>query len=596
MITDIIVASALKSIEKLYNISNFPKNQIVVQPTKEGIDGDFTLVVFPISKVSKKKPADTADDIGKFMLEDVQFIESYSVINGFLNFKLKSEYWNNLLNTNFNNKNYGFNLNSKKEKILIEFSSPNTNKPLHLGHVRNNLIGMSVANLLEVAGYNVVKLNLVNDRGVHICKSMYAWQKYGNGSTPESTGIKGDHLVGDYYVEFDKHYKQEIANLVENNVPEEEAKKNAPSIKAAQEMLSKWENNDKEIRNLWEKMNSWVYDGFDVTYDRLGINFDKTYYESETYLLGKKVVDDALKKGIVYKEEDSSVWIDLTSDGLDKKLLLRGDGTSVYITQDIGTAILRYNEFNPNKMIYVVGNEQIYHFDVLKLILKKFGYNWSDIIYHLSYGMVELTTGKMKSREGTVVDADDLMDEMNKIASEIIKEQGKIEYGTKEADDLAEMVGLAALKYYILKVDPKKQMLFDPAESIDFNGNTGPFIQYTYARIQSLLSKANLDLDNFEYTINKDFNNYQEEEMSLIKMLHEFPNVVQKAANDFNPGQIANFAYELAKGYNRFYQSISVLKEENIELKNNRIILSLFTANTIKNCMKILTIDVPNRM
>lgn len=596
MITDIIVASALKSIEKLYNISNFPKNQIVVQPTKEGIDGDFTLVVFPISKVSKKKPADTADDIGKFMLEDVQFIESYSVINGFLNFKLKSEYWNNLLNTNFNNKNYGFNLNSKKEKILIEFSSPNTNKPLHLGHVRNNLIGMSVANLLEVAGYNVVKLNLVNDRGVHICKSMYAWQKYGNGSTPESTGIKGDHLVGDYYVEFDKHYKQEIANLVENNVPEEEAKKNAPSIKAAQEMLSKWENNDKEIRNLWEKMNSWVYDGFDVTYDRLGINFDKTYYESETYLLGKKVVDDALKKGIVYKEEDSSVWIDLTSDGLDKKLLLRGDGTSVYITQDIGTAILRFNEFNPNKMIYVVGNEQIYHFDVLKLILKKFGYNWSDIIYHLSYGMVELTTGKMKSREGTVVDADDLMDEMNKIASEIIKEQGKIEYGTKEADDLAEMVGLAALKYYILKVDPKKQMLFDPAESIDFNGNTGPFIQYTYARIQSLLSKANLDLDNFEYTINKDFNNYQEEEMSLIKMLHEFPNVVQKAANDFNPGQIANFAYELAKGYNRFYQSISVLKEENIELKNNRIILSLFTANTIKNCMKILTIDVPNRM
>lgn len=596
MITDIIVASALKSIEKLYNISNFPKNQIVVQPTKEGIDGDFTLVVFPISKVSKKKPADTADDIGKFMLEDVQFIESYSVINGFLNFKLKSEYWNNLLNTNFNNKNYGFNLNSKKEKILIEFSSPNTNKPLHLGHVRNNLIGMSVANLLEVAGYNVVKLNLVNDRGVHICKSMYAWQKYGNGSTPESTGIKGDHLVGDYYVEFDKHYKQEIANLVENNVPEEEAKKNAPSIKAAQEMLSKWENNDKEIRNLWEKMNSWVYDGFDVTYDRLGINFDKTYYESETYLLGKKVVDDALKKGIVYKEGDSSVWIDLTNDGLDKKLLLRGDGTSVYITQDIGTAILRYNEFNPNKMIYVVGNEQIYHFDVLKLILKKFGYNWSDIIYHLSYGMVELTTGKMKSREGTVVDADDLMDEMNKIASEIIKEQGKIEYGTKEADDLAEMVGLAALKYYILKVDPKKQMLFDPAESIDFNGNTGPFIQYTYARIQSLLSKANLDLDNFEYTINKDFNNYQEEEMSLIKMLHEFPNVVQKAANDFNPGQIANFAYELAKGYNRFYQSISVLKEENIELKNNRIILSLFTANTIKNCMKILTIDVPNRM
>lgn len=596
MITDIIVASALKSIEKLYNISNFPKNQIVVQPTKEGIDGDFTLVVFPISKVSKKKPADTADDIGKFMLEDVQFIESYSVINGFLNFKLKSEYWNNLLNTNFNNKNYGFNLNSKKEKILIEFSSPNTNKPLHLGHVRNNLIGMSVANLLEVAGYNVVKLNLVNDRGVHICKSMYAWQKYGNGSTPESTGIKGDHLVGDYYVEFDKHYKQEIANLVENNVPEEEAKKNAPSIKAAQEMLSKWENNDKEIRNLWEKMNSWVYDGFDVTYDRLGINFDKTYYESETYLLGKKVVDDALKKGIVYKEGDSSVWIDLTNDGLDKKLLLRGDGTSVYITQDIGTAILRFNEFNPNKMIYVVGNEQIYHFDVLKLILKKFGYNWSDIIYHLSYGMVELTTGKMKSREGTVVDADDLMDEMNKIASEIIKEQGKIEYGTKEADDLAEMVGLAALKYYILKVDPKKQMLFDPAESIDFNGNTGPFIQYTYARIQSLLSKANLDLDNFEYTINKDFNNYQEEEMSLIKMLHEFPNVVQKAANDFNPGQIANFAYELAKGYNRFYQSISVLKEENIELKNNRIILSLFTANTIKNCMKILTIDVPNRM
>ncbi|MGI6718274.1 MAG: arginine--tRNA ligase [Bacteroidales bacterium] len=596
MITNLIVSSAKKSIEKLYNEPNFPESQLVVQPTKEGIDGDFTLVVFPISRVSKKKPAETAEDLGNFILEDVQYIESYSVINGFLNFKLKSEYWNNLLNQNFKNINYGYCTKSKDKKILIEFSSPNTNKPLHLGHVRNNLIGMSVANLLDAAGYDVVKLNLVNDRGVHICKSMYAWQKWGNGSTPESTGIKGDHLVGDYYVEFAKHCQEEVAKLIENNISEEEAKKNAPSIKAAQQMLSQWENNDKEVIDLWKIMNNWVYDGFDITYKRLGINFDKTYYESETYLLGKKIVEDALQKGIVYKEDDSSVWIDLTDEGLDKKLLLRGDGTSVYMTQDIGTAILRFNDYSPNKMIYVVGNEQIYHFDVLKQILKKFGYNWWNTIYHLSYGMVELTTGKMKSREGTVVDADDLMDEMNSIASQIIKEQGKIEYGTKEADELAEIVGLAALKYYILKVDPKKQMLFDPKESIDFNGNTGPFVQYTYARIQSLLSKANFNEDNFDYTINKEFSNYQEEEIALIKMLHDFPNIVQKAANDLNPGQIANFVYELAKCYNRFYQSISVLKENDPELKNNRILLSYFTANVIRNSMHILTIEVPDRM
>ncbi|MDL2228138.1 arginine--tRNA ligase [Odoribacter sp. OttesenSCG-928-L07] len=591
MIIDKITNLTANAIKSLYNI-DIDKSQIAVQTTRQDIEGDFTVVVFPFTKFSKKKPAETAQEIGENIFPAYSEIESFNVVNGFLNFVMKKSFWTSLMINNCWSQNYGHKIVNDENKILIEFSSPNTNKPLHLGHVRNNLIGESVSNILTAAGKKVIKVNLVNDRGIHICKSMIAWQKWGEGKTPESTETKGDHLVGDCYVDFDKHYKEEIKDLMDTGMPEEEAKANAPLMQETREMLQQWEAGNEEILSLWSKMNSWVYDGFDKTYKRLGISFDKIYYESQTYLLGKKIVEEALEKNILTRDDDNSVWIDLTSDGLDRKLLLRKDGTSVYITQDLGTAILRHEDFNPNKMIYVVGNEQIYHFDVLKLTLKHLGYNWADSIFHLSYGMVELTTGKMKSREGTVVDADDLMDEMYDSALLIINEQGRA--NVADAENLANIVGLAALKYFILKVDPKKQMLFDPSESIDFNGNTGPFIQYTHARICSLLDKADLDISN--YNLSKDFCNYNESELNILKTLHEFPYVLDKAANDFSPALIANYVYELSKQYNKFYQEVNVLREENVELKMMRLLLSKFTANVIKNGMKLLGIEVPNRM
>lgn len=594
MIIDKLFTAVVEAINVLYK-SDFDTKQLQIQPTRQGIKGDFTLVVFPILKVSHLKPVDTAQQIGEYVIADVLEVESFNVVNGFLNFCIKSSYWVKFINDNFYNKEYGCAEKKSAERVVIEFSSPNTNKPLHLGHVRNNLIGVAVANLLRCAGKDVVKVNLVNDRGIHICKSMLAWQKWGNGITPEAANIKGDHLVGDYYVEFDKHYKSEIKQLVDGGMSEDEAKDKARLINEAREMLKQWEDGNKAVIDLWRTMNEWVYKGFDVTYKRLGVVFDKVYYESQTYLLGKEIVADALAKGFVQKDPDGSVWIDFTDEGLDRKLLLRKDGTSVYITQDIGTAILRHDEFMPDKMIYVVGNEQIYHFDVLKLTLKRFGYDWADSIYHLSYGMVELTTGKMKSREGTVVDADDLMDEMLGVAAGIIKEQGKVEAGTDEADKLADMVGLAALKYFILKVDPKKQMVFNPADSIDFNGNTGPFIQYTHARICSLLLKAGFDKYNVNL-VDDSFTAFNDYEVALIKQLHDYPTVLQKAADDFSPAQIANYIYELAKFYNRFYQEVNVTKEENDELKQMRLLLSCFVASVIKNGMAILGIEVPEKM
>ena len=591
MILNKITEITILAIKNLYD-ADFAQSQIVIQTTRPDIEGDFTLVVFPITKFSKKKPPETAEELGQFIIQHCAEIESFNVIQGFLNFVMKKTFWTSLLKNNYLSTDYAHQKVNPEDKMLIEFSSPNTNKPLHLGHVRNNLIGMAVSNILSANGKNIIRVNLVNDRGIHICKSMIAWQKWADGKTPELSGIKGDHLVGDCYVDFDKHYKSEIKSLMDKGIPEEEAKNEAPLMKEIREMLQNWEAGDKDVLSLWNMMNSWVYKGFDVTYERLGISFDKIYYESQTYLLGKKIVENSVEKNILTKDDDNSVWIDLTADGLDRKLLLRKDGTSVYITQDLGTAALRYDEFCPQKMIYVVGNEQIYHFDVLKLTLKKLGYDWADTIYHLSYGMVELTTGKMKSREGTVVDADDLMDDMQNTALSIINEQARVGEGESEA--LANMVGLAALKYFILKVDPKKQMLFDPSESIDFNGNTGPFIQYTHARICSLIAKSECNLENTN--LNENFTDYNECELSILKTLHEYPLILNKAGEELSPAIIANYVYELAKQYNKFYQEVNVLREENAELKSMRLALSKFVANTIRNGMKLLGIDVPERM
>lgn len=598
MYKNTIISLAKEAIKAIYDY-DFNEQQLVVQPTPDGIEGDYTLVVFPIVKVSKKNPIDTANEIGNYIIERTKIFTKHSVVKGFLNFTLDKTYWVNFLNDNGRNSKYGYSEPNSKKHILIEFSSPNTNKPLHLGHVRNNLIGMSVSNILEAAGNKVTKVNLVNDRGIHICKSMLAWQKYGNNATPETSGIKGDHLVGDYYVEFSNRYKTEVENLVASGIDKKEAEENAPIMKEAHTMLQEWEAGNKEVIELWERMNQWVYDGFDATYKRLGISFDNIFYESQTYLLGKQNVIDALNKGILVKDPDNSIWIDLTDEGLDRKILLRKDGTSVYMTQDIGTAITRHEEYSPDKMVYVVGNEQIYHFDVLKRTLKRFGYEWSDDIYHLSYGMVELTTGKMKSREGTVVDADDLMDSMEETAMQMIKELGKVDAETPEAKTLSEMVGLAALKYFVLKVDPKKNMLFNPKESIDFNGNTGPFIQYTYARICSILSKSS---DNGTFDISSineiptTFDTFNKLELDLIKMLLEYPETINKAAEDFTPALIANYTYELAKMYNRFYQDVNILKEENKEIKNMRLLLSYFVSNVIKNSTQLLGINVPTKM
>ena len=577
-----------------YLYGHIETSQIQLQKTRKEFEGDYTLVVFPFVKQARKSPEAVATEIGETLLEKAFHIESYNVVKGFLNIKLETSFWINRFENMAAKKDFG-QAEPTGRTIMIEYSSPNTNKPLHLGHIRNNLLGYSVAQILAANGHNVIKANLVNDRGIHICKSMVAWLRYGNGATPESTGKKGDHLVGDYYVEFDKHYKAEIKDLVAGGMSEEEAKKQAPILLEAQEMLRKWEAKDEEVRALWEKMNGWVYDGFDVTYKTLGVDFDKVYYESQTYILGKGLVEEGLAKGIFFRKEDGSVWIDLEADGLDQKLLLRGDGTSVYMTQDLGTALQRFEQNALNGIIYVVGNEQNYHFQVLKLILKKLGYEWSDDIFHLSYGMVELPEGKMKSREGTVVDADDLCEAMINTAREMSQELGKLD-GCSEEEALAisSMVGLGALKYFILKVDPKKTMLFDPRESIDFNGNTGPFIQYTHARICSVLRKA------AEQGIAFEGENIAcellPEEIELIKMLCDYPTTVQSAGEAFAPSMIAAYTYELCKAFNGYYHDHSILREENEAVKKMRLALAQQVARVINRSMRLLGIDVPERM
>ena len=567
--------------------------QIQIQKTRKEFEGDYTLVTFPLLKLSRKSPEATATEIGEKLVATSGDVSAFNVIKGFLNISLSAAFWQARFGEIVVAENYGVAEPSGKT-IMVEYSSPNTNKPLHLGHIRNNLLGYSVSQILAANGHNVIKANLVNDRGIHICKSMVAWQRYGNGATPESTGIKGDHLVGDYYVEFDKHYKAEIAELVAGGMSEDEAKKSAPILLEAQEMLRKWEAKDEEVRNLWQTMNGWVYEGFDVTYKALGVDFDKIYYESQTYLLGKSIVSEGLEKGIFFRKEDGSVWIDLTADGLDQKLLLRGDGTSVYMTQDLGTALQRFEQNNLDGITYVVGNEQNYHFQVLKLVLKKLGYEWSDDIYHLSYGMVELPEGKMKSREGTVVDADDLVEKMISTAREMSAELGKLDGCTEEeANKVCAMIGLGALKYFILKVDPKKTMLFDPRESIDFNGNTGPFIQYTHARICSVLRKA--EEQGIDYSGNI-VANYLPEEVEIVKTLCDYPQTVAAAGEAFAPSMIAAYTYELCKMFNGYYHDHSILREQDENTKRMRLQLAAQVARVIRTGMALLGIEVPERM
>ncbi len=584
---------AAKSIESLYGKVG---NELVqIQKTRKEFEGDYTLVVFPLLKTSRKSPEMTANEIGEHMVASNPELGSFNVIKGFLNLKLDPKFWSERFSEIAANEKFGFGEPTGRT-IMVEYSSPNTNKPLHLGHIRNNLLGYSVAAILKANGNDVIKANLVNDRGIHICKSMLAWQRYGGGETPESSGMKGDHLVGKYYVEFDKHYKSEIKQLMEQGMSEDEAKQSAPIMLEAQEMLRKWEAKDPDTIALWTTMNGWVYEGFDKTYKDLGVSFDKVYYESQTYLLGKNIVDEGLAKGVFYRRDDGSVWIDLTADGLDEKLLLRSDGTSVYMTQDLGTAYQRFEQYNLNELMYVVGNEQNYHFQVLKLVLKKLGYDWADHIYHLSYGMVELPDGKMKSREGTVVDADDLMDAMISEARQMSEELGKLEGCTEEeADAVSRMVGLGALKYFILKVDPKKTMLFDPRESIDFNGNTGPFIQYTHARIRSVLRKA--DEAAVDYTGAIDLNvGLVQDEIDIIKQLVDYPSVVRAAGESFSPSLIAAYVYDLAKLYNGYYHDHQIMREENEAVRRMRLQLCCQVARIIKSGMGLLGIDVPERM
>ena len=587
-----IAESVQGAVEALYG--PLSGEQLQIQKTRKEFAGDYTLVTFPLLKKSRKSPEMTANEIGEWMAANVPQIKGYNVIKGFLNLELAPEFWAERFAEIMADKQFGF-APATGRTMMIEYSSPNTNKPLHLGHIRNNLLGYSVAEILKANGHTVIKANLVNDRGIHICKSMLAWQLYGEGETPASSGMKGDHLVGKYYVEFDKHYKAQIKELVAGGMSEEEAKKQAPIMLGAQEMLRKWEMGDEEVRTLWTTMNGWVYDGFDVTYKALGVDFDKVYYESQTYLLGKSLVEEGLAKEVFYRREDNSVWIDLTGDGLDEKLLLRGDGTSVYMTQDLGTAFRRFEDNKLDDMVYVVGNEQNYHFQVLKLVLKKLGYaEWSDHITHLSYGMVELPEGKMKSREGTVVDADDLIADMVKTAREMSAELGKLDGCTEEeAEAVSTMVGLGALKYFILKVDPKKTMLFDPRESIDFNGNTGPFIQYTHARICSVLRKA--AEQGIAYDTKAEATLIAEE-IELVKMLSEFPATVAAAGENFAPSMIGAYIYELAKSFNGYYHDHSILREENGEVRKLRLQIAATVASVIRKGMKLLGIDVPERM
>ena len=590
-----IISKASEAIQALYGVE-MPAEQRQVQVTRKEFEGDYTLVVFPLLRVSKTTPENTGNAIGEWLKSNCPEIAAYNTVKGFLNISFSEVYWNGVFAEIASADDFG-QLPATGRTIMVEYSSPNTNKPLHLGHIRNNLLGWSVAKLLEVCGHNVLKVNLVNDRGIHICKSMYAWKVLGNGETPQSSGKKGDHLVGDYYVAFNNLYKKEVDELVAGGMSKEEAEKAAPSLKAAQEMLFKWENGDAEVVELWKTMNGWVYEGFDKTYNDLGINFDRTYYESQTYLFGKALVQKGLEAGIFETQEDNSVWCDLTADGLDRKLLLRGDGTSVYMTQDLGTAEQRFAEYSLDEHIYVVGNEQNYHFQVLKLILGKLGFDWADSIYHLSYGMVELPEGKMKSREGTVVDADDLIAAMYNTAKETSMELGKINnLSAQEQDALFKMISLGALKYFILKVDPRKTMLFDPKESIDFNGNTGPFIQYTHARIKSILRKA--DEQGLKHTTDvlKTDTALSPKEVRIIKILNTFPAKVAEAGASHSPALVANYAYELAKEFNQYYHDTPILREESAELLQTRLVLVETIAKVLSKAMSILGITLPERM
>lgn len=588
------VEEALKS---LYHITP-EKSLIQIQNTRKDFEGDVTLVVFPILKFSRKSPEATASEIGKYLIENVSEIVKFNVVKGFLNLEISSLYWIDVLKNAWSDDYFGrVPESAKSELAMVEYSSPNTNKPLHLGHIRNNLLGFSISEILKANGYKVVKTNIVNDRGIHICKSMLAWLKWGEGRTPENSGIKGDHLVGELYVEFDKQYKQEIADLTAKGLSQKEAEEQAPSILEAREILRKWEAGDKEVVKLWKTMNQWVYEGFDVTYKKLGVDFDKIYYESDTYLEGRDEVLRGLEAGIFYRKDDGSVWADLTEDGLDHKILLRSDGTSVYMTQDIGTAKLRFADYPINKMIYVVGNEQNYHFEVLAVLLGKLGFEWGKELYHFSYGMVELPSGKMKSREGTVVDADDLIDGMVQVAREMAQELGKLDaLSDEEAEKVYEMIALGALKYFILKVDPKKNMLFNPEESIDFNGNTGPFIQYTHARIKSVLRKA----EQKDILLRESLGDYSGtltvKEKELIKRVSLFPNTVRDAGNNYSPALIANYCYELAKEYNQFYHDHPILSEKNNFVRDLRLLLSAVVGKIIRDGMSLLGIQVPERM
>ena len=599
-----LCSSVIKAVKELYG-QDVPEKMVQLQKTKREFEGHLTLVVFPFLKISHKKPEETAEDLGRWLKENESCVASYNVVKGFLNLVISNGAWIGLLNDINADPTYGERKATEKSPlVMIEYSSPNTNKPLHLGHVRNNLLGWSLAKIMEANGNRVVKTNIVNDRGIHICKSMLAWLKWGNDETPETSGKKGDHLIGDYYVAFDRHYREEVAELkakyTAEGMGEEEAEKKAkdeaPLIKEAHEMLVKWEQGDKEVRTLWQKMNSWVYAGFDETYKALGVSFDKIYYESDTYLEGKAKVEEGLAKGLFFRKDDNSVWADLTNDGLDQKLLLRSDGTSVYMTQDIGTAEMRFRDFPIDKMIYVVGNEQNYHFQVLSILLDRLGFKWGKELVHFSYGMVELPNGKMKSREGTVVDADDLIAEMIEDARKTSDELGKFKDMTEEErNEIARIVGLGALKYFILKVDARKNMLFNPEESIDFNGNTGPFIQYTHARIRSILRKAEAEGMKLPENLDADMP-LNQKETELIQKMNEYGAVVEQAGKDYSPSGIANYSYELTKEFNQFYHDYSILGADNDKEKTVRLVLAANVAKTIKNGMDLLGIEVPERM
>ena len=587
-----LIEPIVKAVKAIFGV-DFPVNQINFQTTRKEFDGDITLVVFPVVRFSKKSPEQTAEDLGEYLVREVQFVEAYNVLKGFLNLVISDSYWLESYASAYQKSDYGFvKTDDSAPLTVVEYSSPNTNKPLHLGHIRNNLLGYSVAEIIKASGTRVKKVQIINDRGIHICKSMLAWKKFGQGETPESSGLKGDHLVGKYYVHFDQEYKKEISNLLVEGKTEEEAKKEAPILKEAQQMLRAWESKDEEVVDLWTRMNQWVYSGFDTTYTRLGVDFDANYYESETYLLGKKYVDIGLEKGVFYQKEDGSVWVDLTDEKLDHKLLLRGDGTAVYMTQDIGTAIQRHLDFDFNKMVYTVGNEQDYHFNVLFKVLSRLGYSWAKDCRHLSYGMVDLPSGKMKSREGTVVDADDLMEEMVTTAKSISEELGKLDgFDEEQLASVYETIGLGALKYFILKVDPKKRMVFNPSESIDFNGHTGPFIQYTHARICSLQRRA-----ESSGIVLKPESELHPKEKELLKVILCYPDIIQEAAKDCSPAVLANYTYDLVKEYNQFYQQVPIFGTQSEDDKAFRIGLSSMVGKVISSSMRLLGITVPERM